>query len=43
MTDINPNGVRIAKNGLEYMSLNLLYFLISQNVSVESCMICHQC
>ena len=35
MTDINQNDFRIVKNCLEYMSLNLQYFLISQNISID--------
>ena len=34
-TDINPNWVRIVKTCLEYMSLNLQYCLISQNISAD--------
>ena len=32
-TDPSPNRVKIVKSCLEYMSLYLLYFLISQNTS----------
>ena len=34
-TDINPNGVQIAKTCLKYMGLNVKYFLISQNISAD--------
>ena len=32
---ISPKGVNIAQICLEYMSINLLYFLISQNISAD--------
>ena len=35
MTDINPNEVQNNLNCLEYMNLNLCYYLISQNISAD--------
>ena len=34
-TDIYPKGFKIAQTCLEYMSLNLKFFLISQNTSAD--------